>query len=53
DKICAYDCSVNIMFRLDGYAYPVFVDLLDRMGTPTQYFCEMFGSDGYAYLVFV
>ncbi|GJV35518.1 putative reverse transcriptase domain-containing protein [Tanacetum coccineum] len=24
----------------DGYAYPVFVILLDRMGTPTQYLCD-------------
>ncbi|GJT57245.1 retrovirus-related pol polyprotein from transposon TNT 1-94 [Tanacetum coccineum] len=34
DKICAYDCYVNIMH-----------DCLDRMGTPTQC-CEIIGSDG-------
>ncbi|GJV75218.1 retrotransposon protein, putative, ty1-copia subclass [Tanacetum coccineum] len=33
DKICAYDCYVNIMH-----------DCLDRMGTPTQC-CEIIGSD--------
>ncbi|GJY88733.1 hypothetical protein Tco_0503361 [Tanacetum coccineum] len=26
--------------RLHGYAYPVFVRLLDRMGMPTQYLCD-------------
>nr|GEX00738.1 hypothetical protein [Tanacetum cinerariifolium] len=48
--------------RSDGYAYPVFVDLLDRMGTPTQYLCDVWigwvrlpsicviiRADGYAY----
>ncbi|GJT30246.1 hypothetical protein Tco_0910521 [Tanacetum coccineum] len=31
---------IRIGVRCDGYAYPVFVRLLDQMGTPTQYLCD-------------
>ncbi|GKA08170.1 putative reverse transcriptase domain-containing protein, partial [Tanacetum coccineum] len=32
--------SIFDLIGSDGYAYPVFVILLDRMGTPTQYLCD-------------
>nr|GEV90075.1 reverse transcriptase domain-containing protein [Tanacetum cinerariifolium] len=55
DKICAYDCYVNIMccmivwiggVRLSQYLY----DCLDRMGTLPS-ICVVTGADGYAYPV--